>query len=1209
MLRSGPLIGSRRHAVVVVVLYLLLCPAFALAQGNTEVVRGRIFAGNAEPVEDAVVTVTGLQTNAVRVTRTNDKGVYTVLFADGEGEYVISARALGYTPGTARASRLGDVNVLVADITLTPVAAKLDTVTVVGERLQLHLGDDRSVGGSDQDITGGALFSLDPSDIRSLAANVPGVMYIPGVNGQPSAFSVLGAPPDQNSVLVDGSTFNGTTLPQDAISSARLATTTFDPSRGRFSGGQLSIRTRGGSDIFTADMHTTFSDPRLAWSDPEALTPLSRELTLGGSAGGPLTKGKLYYFGAFDISRSTSDQFSLLSPRDALFSQYGLSPDTVAALSERLDSLSVPLTTGAIPRQSGNNRYSGFARLDATPNATTSLSVRATGSWDSHNGTGISSLGFPSLGSGSSASRIGLQMAASAYRGGFLDELTTSIDLASSSSDPYIALPNGSVRVGVQYADGSDGLTSLYFGGGTSGSSKSNATTWETSNELSWLTSDSRHRIKFGQGLTYAWTSSRDVSNPFGVFTFQSLDDLAANHPASYSRILSARTRSTSAVSGALWVGDEWRPSNTFEVEGGARLDVARSGTTPAYNPEVEKIFGIRTDHVPRDVGVSPRFGFSWTPGATTSETIEHPPINISGGIGAFRGVIAPDRIASLVDATGLPNAVHQLVCVGDATPIPNWKSYGVDDGAIPTQCLDGAAPRDFSAEQPSVLVFDSTFRAPLSWRGNLQLNGLSIGGWQVRLGGTYSLGVNGESGIDLNLHHTPFFTLSAEGDRPVFVPQTSIVPASGAVAPGASRITERYGRVISTVSDLRSSTTQLSLSIAPTRPLFGKIPLFASYTLTQSRAQSRGFDGNTAGDPFEREWASGPQPVHNIVLNASFRVKWLTFRLLTNITSGLSYTPIVAGDVNGDGLNDDRAFVFDPARTSDPLLGGQMAELVTSAPKRVRECLMGQYGHVAGRNSCHTGWQVRPNLNVSLNPQNQNLPFVGDRLRLSLTTVNAMGALLRVFGLSGTALGRAAEGYAADPVLLYIDGFDPATQSYQYRVNQQFGEARDRTTGGRRFSAPFQVQLRADLFFGGPERQSLAQELGLVAKSGDQPLKPAQVQARLRSLTSNPLMQMLALRDSLLLTERQIHDIQQLSIGFQTNADSTLAPLTEYLVKHGKKVNDDELGKRLADVQGRVRDLMLTALKHASDLLTETQKRRLPEYLRDATEAATGKQ
>ncbi|HET7563910.1 MAG TPA: hypothetical protein VFJ96_02865, partial [Gemmatimonadaceae bacterium] len=564
------------------------------------------------------------------------------------------------------------------------------------------------------------------------------------------------------------------------------------------------------------------------------------------------------------------------------------------------------------------------------------------------------------------------------------------------------------------------------------------------------------------------------------------------------------------------------------------------------------------------------------------------------------------DRIAALVDATGLPNTIRQLVCVGDATPIPNWRSYGVDDNAIPSTCLDGAAPIEFSTERPTVLVFDSTFRAPLSWRGNLQVSGLSIDGWQLRLGGTYSLGVNGESNIDLNLHHTPAFTLADEGNRPVFVSPSSIVPSSGAVAPGASRITERFGRVISTVSDLHSQTAQLALSLAPTRPLFGKIPLYASYTFTQSRMQSRGFDGTTAGDPFEREWSSGQQPEHNIIINASLRVKWLSFRLLTNVTSGMPYTPIVAGDVNGDGLNNDRAFVFDPASTTDMLLGGQMAELLAAAPPRVRDCLSRQLGHIAARNSCHTGWRVRPDVNVALNPQHQSLPFVGDRLHLSLTTVNAMGALLRVFGLSGTALGRATAGYGTDPVLLYVAGFDPTTQRYEYRVNQQFGEARDRTMGGRSFSAPFQVQLRADFFFGGPSRHSLAQELGLVAKDGEKALKPEQVKARLRSLTSNPLAQLLMLRDSLLLTEKQIQDIQQLSNGFEAHADSTLTPLAQYLAEHGKRVSDDDLGKRLALVQARVRDLMLVVLKEASDLLTSTQKERLPEFLRDALAAGS---
>jgi hypothetical protein len=231
----------------------------------------------------------------------------------------------------------------------------------------------------------------------------------------------------------------------------------------------------------------------------------------------------------------------------------------------------------------------------------------------------------------------------------------------------------------------------------------------------------------------------------------------------------------------------------------------------------------------------------------------------------------------------------------------------------------------------------------------------------------------------------------------------------------------------------------------------------------------------------------------------------------------------------------------------------------------------------------------------------------VGDRLRLSITTVNAIGALLRVAGLSNTALGRITDSHAPDPVLLYVDGFDPSTQRYQYRVNQQFGEARNHGMRGRRFSAPFQIQLRADYHFGGGRHPSLAQNLGLVAGKGEPPLDREQVKAQLALLTSNPLAQLLALRDSLLLTESQIQGIEQLSAGFQRQADSALTPLTDYIVDHQKGVQDEELGKRLTALHTRVRELMVSALRQAGQLLTEVQRRQLPDYLRDAAAAGDG--
>ena len=37
--------------------------------------------------------------------------------------------------------------------------------------------------------------------------------------------------------------------------------------------------------------------------------------------------------------------------------------------------------------------------------------------------------------------------------------------------------------------------------------------------------------------------------------------------------------------------------------------------TAPLYNPEVDQLFGLRTDRVPRIFGISPRFGFTYNVG------------------------------------------------------------------------------------------------------------------------------------------------------------------------------------------------------------------------------------------------------------------------------------------------------------------------------------------------------------------------------------------------------------------------------------------------------------------------------------------------------------------------------------------------------------------------------------------------------------------
>src|SRR2546428_234563 len=288
--------------------------------------------------------------------------------------------------------------------------------------------------------------------------------------------------------------------------------------------------------------------------------------------------------------------------------------------------------------------------------------------------------------------------------------------------------------------------------------------------------------------------------------------------------------------------------------------------------------------------------------------------------------------------------------------------------------------------------------------------------------------------------------------------------PLSAAPRPRPSPTAPRglpggWGGVANLTRTRRSTGPQSQAPPAPPRPLFGKLPLSTSYTYSHQRAEERGFTGSTAGDPMTREWGVGPQPMHQIQATAFGRLWWLSLGGRLHVTSGTAYTPLVASDVNGDQMSNDRAFIFDPATTADSTLAAEMSALLASAPAQARNCLRAQLGHIASRNSCRTGWQVRPDLSLNLVPP-QGFG-IGDRLHASLTLINATGALFRLLGLSDSPLAPATGPAPPDPRLLYVTGFDSTSRRFPYRVNQQVGDASDYGPGGRRLAAPVHVQIR----------------------------------------------------------------------------------------------------------------------------------------------------
>src|SRR5690606_2525526 len=199
-----------------------------------------------------------------------------------------------------------------------------------------------------------------------------------------------------------------------------------------------------------------------------------------------------------------------------------------------------------------------------------------------------------------------------------------------------------------------------------------------------------------------------ESSGQLGSFVYNSLGDMEAGLPASFSRSLTPRVRDGTAFNVAVSFGDSWRPwgsARSVRVQYGLRAEGSRFGTTPRFNPEVEQLFGLRTNHVPTSLMLSPRVGATWSYGAANrlqGRFNDGPRGTISGGIGLFRNSYSSSLLSRAIESTGLPDASQSLNCLGPAVPFPEWDEYSADYSGLPEMCADETPP-EFAERQPQV--------------------------------------------------------------------------------------------------------------------------------------------------------------------------------------------------------------------------------------------------------------------------------------------------------------------------------------------------------------------------------------------------------------------------------------------------------------------------------------------------------------------------
>ena len=1192
------------QTVLATVFLLALSPVEGRSQ-NIDIIRGRVIGPDSLPVENVVVTATSISGNVNRTARTDRNGRYTITFPGGDGDYMISFAALGFGARRFQVKRVADEEFLVADARLQKVGGVLDAVEVRADRQRPRRDDPTpDPSGTERVITASEVPANEMGDLAAMAATLPGVLPTTNDDGS-NGYSVLGLGADQNNTTLNGMMFGGSALPRDAAIMTSLVTSPYDVSRGGFSGAQMNIRTRPGSNFISRTNSFNFDSPAMQWSDAAAQT-LGREYmnaSLGGLMSGPIVFDRAFYSMSYQLGRRSSDYQTLLSADAAGLKASGVSEATRTTLLGALAAQQIPTASGLREDRIGDNGML-LGSVDLTsPSATSgrAINVAFNGSWGRQTPATGSASELPAFGGDRRNWSFGVQGRHSSFFGvGILTESSVGLSSMRNIGDPYLDLPAGRVRATSSFADGTSAVQLLSFGGNPGLDTRQSNRTVQAQNQLSWFSANNKHRLKLATELRHENAEQMLALNTLGTFTYNSLADLQANAPASFSRSLAPRERDVSQLVGAISLGDSYRRTENLQLTYGVRLDGSRYLDAPLLNPSLDTLYGLRNDRLPNRVHVSPRVGFSWTYGKAPEVAAflgaqRNPRAVVRGGVGVFQNMPGTTLVRSAMDNTGLPTAVQQITCVGAATPVPDWDAYAADPSSIPTTCAGGSTP--FASAVPNVTAFAEDYVTSRSVRSNLGWNGPILGnrfGLGVDL--TYSMNLNQAGAYDRNFAGVQRFTLADEGGRPVFVQPTAIVAGTGQVAAQESRLSARYARVTEMRSDLESRSAQMTMRLSPTRFSTG-FTWNAWYTLSDVREQYRGFSSSTAGDPRAVRWGEGATPRHMVGYSLGYnffdflRVSWFgQFR------SGSAFTPMVAGDVNGDGYGNDRAFLFDPAVATDTAVANGMQALLHDGSRSARECLASQLGRTAERNSCRGPWTSNATMSFSFNPLKVRMP---QRATLSFQLSNPLGAADLIVNGSDNLRGW-GQNMAPDPQLLYVRGFDgsdPAAPKFRYEVNRRFG-ATDPQLNPFRAPVTLTAILRFDV---GPtrERQMLTQQLDRGRRRDGQKAPEMLLRAMFgNGGIPNPLAQILREQDTLQLSSAQADSIATMNRQYIIKLDGIWSPIVREFTTLPDDYDHDEVYHRYIVARRQTVDLLRSLAPDVKRLLTEAQRRRLPAFV-----------
>lgn len=1129
---------------------------------------GLVINSSGAPVADAFMVLTRAPDAETSTTSTDAAGRFIFRSPGGTGEYGLMVTAVGYRPYRQRLLFIAGRPFAITRVVLDSLVSTLDEVRIVAERVP---PERQSVlippTGAMAGLADGSAAALSPllSSVLDLArTSLAGTQSADG-------WSVAGLSGRESQTQLNGMLFRGAELPTSLPKSVRLAASTWDITNAGFSGGLIAIDIPLAGEFGRVNMLSSGGWQSGGTSLPgrSGSFPPQFALDLGGAARNAAgTSGVTF---GLRLAAQGMHAATLNSAGDDMLTSLGANPDGAHTASQWMNThFPEPQASAFSPNAALS--LSSVARIDPKIQnrlsnsfmLATNLNITPRSLWDP--------LTLYSRESSQRNADAVLQWNREDSRGQRSRwESTVSLTLSRNESVPLVE--NGTrLRVNtISSASENQYGTAIELGGAPPESGDRVVAEGQLIRDAFAGKGESHRTRLLVASRIDALRSNRPAMS--GMMSFNSVDALSLFQPEYLQTVQLPDDITASAVRVSAGAGDEWRVAPSVRLQYGLRTDVSH-------------LAGGNSNTLPLRWSWSPRIGMSWQvrpkttgEGYSTSQLFSRqlvPAGLLRMGVGVFHRDLEPDDVVRF----GSAGNIISRSCVGAAPLTPSWA------GILP-EALDAAcAASGNSILRESQQIIDRSYRPPSSIRATGSYLS-SIGRMDVEVGGLLNLASGHSRQVDPSVTGAPLSLLSGEGGRGFFAPDSAIVLSTGLVR--RDLVAAGSAQQWRTLSDLGSRTMQFTTQLSPRWWADGSQVVRVGYTFTKTQLRASGWESDAFGDPNAIHTSPGRMPLHQFQAELGKELRYVNVTLWLRTSSGSRFSPLVAGDVNGDGIaSNDRAWL--PARQEqNPELWSQINELYSTASSSTRHCL-DELRSLPGRAAvCTTPWSFLTAMAVTTEMRYLGLADEGS-IRLYIENAGALAQSL--FGIPESRGWGATS--SVNPWLLRPVQFDADRRAFSYAVNPAFNKRPLGAGGG----GGYRISLAVEMPLSAPIQQQQVKRWLAVRGVGKR--LPADTLAVRFARNVPPLYETIVLvQEDLLLSAEQRDLISARRSTFETSVDEVWMNLGRYLSALPASFSVEDAAAKVEAAADEVWEMNRLEAHALRDQLTPIQQLLLPADVR----------